>query len=144
MARNVTSLIPTQEIVVDSTNHFRPAWLSFFQNIVTGDVGSSETILPANLAFSGTPTIAFKYFQNSGFIDLYIVITPGTSTTSTYGTTYFPLPFDVLVNDYCVAVTTPTTTPAMGFVDAATNRLYPPAWTAITTPVTIRARLLAA
>lgn len=114
-------------------------WILFYNSIFFGDTGTTFTPVPVNLTEVGTPTITGAYYRSGQFIDFEIVITPATSTTAVAGSTYFALPFDVLVDGACFAISGLLGSNA-GAVDAATNRCYPPSWSAVTVPLTIVGR----
>lgn len=114
-------------------------WTLFFQQITSGDNGTAFIPVATALGSVGAPTITGVYYENQGFTDFYITITPGTNTTSVAGTTYLTLPFDAVIDGACFG--TVNGTAGVGAVDAANNRAYTPAWTAITSPVTISGRV---
>lgn len=113
-------------------------WILFFNSIFTGDTGTNFTsVTYANLTVVGTPVITGTYYRIGQFIRFAIVIDPqGGNTSAVAGTTYFNLPFDVLVDDACFAVSGLLGT-VTGMIDSTTNRCYPPAWTTVTVPLTI-------
>jgi len=120
------------------------SWYLFLQNLIVGDTGqtSSSPWVPVatNLTFAGSPpVITGNYYQNEGFTDFWIRIVPGTSTTSTAGTTYFDLPFAVTVDGACIVGGLPG---AVGLIDAATKRCFPPPWSAVTANITISGRVV--
>lgn len=89
----------------------------------------------------GTPDITGKYYRDGRFIDFWVKIVAGTSTSATAGTTYIEsLPFIVSTDAPCFAVTG-TTGAAVGVVQASGNRIYVPTWTTVTTPLTITGRV---
>lgn len=137
---------PIYEELAYKDGKARTAWVLFFQNLIIGDRGRTKnspqgvwTPTATNLTTVGTPTITGNYYQNQGFTDFWITITPATSTSSTAGTTYFDLPFDVLVDSSCTAING-LTGAALGVVVASSNRVYPPSWAAITNSITINGR----
>lgn len=117
-------------------------WILFFTNLFTGDTGTSWVPLPVNLTQVGTPTYQAAYFRSGQFIDFEIKIIPGTSTTSTAGSTYFPLPFEVKQDGACLVVGGLSGS-GPGMVVAGLNRAYVPAWSAVTVPLTITGRVRA-
>lgn len=131
--------IPTQQNVIDNNGKMQLQWILFMQTLLSGDQGTAFVPDVSGLTVVGNPTIAGYYYNNQGFSDFYITIVPGTSTTSTAGTTYFTLPFDVVFDAPCFAIT--GTNGATGAINAATDRCYTPAWSALTTPVTINGRV---
>lgn len=113
-------------------------WVLFFNGVYEGDAGNDWTPTFQNLTQVGTPTITGRYYQiNQNMCYFWIRVVPGTSTTSTAGTTYinnFPITF--AQDGACLAVSGLLGANA-GMIDAATNRIYPPGWSAVTVPVTI-------
>jgi len=128
---------PIQDLLTDKNGRLTKSWISYFNQISEGDDGTEWTPIATNLG--GAYTLTGKYFKNSGFIDFWIQIDPSTSSTSTLGTTYIDLPFDVSVASYVVAIYGLTT--SSGLVDPSLNRIFPPSWAAITTPVTLTGRI---
>jgi hypothetical protein len=127
--------------VIDQSGKLTLPFTLFFTGLYTGDTGTTFSPTAVGLTSVGTPTIVGAYFKDGQFYDFYIYIQPGTNTSSTSGTTYFELPFDVQQDGYCGAVT--GTNASMGAVIASSNRCYPPSWATITTPITIQGRVLA-
>lgn len=115
-------------------------WILFFTSLFTGDTGTAWIPLPTNLTAVGTPTITGAYYRSGQFIDFWITIIPGTSTTASAGSTYFDLPFDVLTDGACFAVSGLLGSNA-GMVDAITNRAYVPTWSAVTVSLTVSGRV---
>ena len=131
---------PIQEQMLETTGLPKGAWILYFTGLYTGDTGTTFTPVATNLTAVGTPTFVGAYYRSGQFIDFYIYIVPGTSTTSTSGTTYFDLPFDVTQDGACTAST--GITASTGGVQASSNRVYPPSWSAITSPITLQGRVL--
>lgn len=136
---NRSSIIPASHKMTDENAKCDMKWLLFFQTLLNGDVGTAFSPEFVGLASTGTPTITGVYYQNAGFIDFYVRITPVTDTSSTAGTTYFVLPFQPTSD--CVAFTTTEYNSALGAIQASTRRVYPPSWDNITTPITISGRV---
>ena len=128
---------PISDPVVDENRKAKKTWIFFFNQLSSGDNGTSFTPVASNL--SGAFTLSGKYFKNSGFMDLWVTIDPSTSSTSTLGTTYVELPFDATISSPCFAVY--GTTILTGLIDPTTNRMFLPAWTAITQVITVTARI---
>lgn len=131
--------IPTQDLIVDKNGKATKSWIIYFQTQATGDTGQQWSPVATNLTAVGTPTITGAYYQNQGFTDFWIRIAPATSTTSTLGSTYFDLPFQIDVDSGAVAVTGSSATACA--VNASTKRLFPPSWTTIATPITLSGRV---
>jgi hypothetical protein len=128
---------PIQDLLTDKNGRLTKSWISYFNQISDGDDGREWTPIATNLA--GDYTLTGKYFKNSGFIDFWIQIDPTTSSTSTLGTTYIDLPFDVTVSSYIVAIYGSTT--AIGIVDPSLNRVFPPSWAAVASTITLTGRV---
>lgn len=131
---------PAQELIAYEDGKVRTAWLLFFQTIQQGDSGNKWSPVVQNLSATGTPTIAGNYYQNNGFTDFFIKVTPGTNTSSVAGTTFIELPFSVAYDTDCAA-TGGVGSNVGGAIEAATRRCYPPAWTNVAFPITITGRV---
>lgn len=111
-------------------------WILFFDQIFNGDSGIDWTPTFTNLTEVGGATIEGRYYRLSQYITFFRVkITPSTSTTSTAASTYidnFPLTFSS--DGFCVAVRGGEGSNA-GHIVSSTNRIYTPAWTAVTVPL---------
>ena len=129
---------PIQDKVTDQAGKATIAWTLFFNSLYTGDTGTDWTPTFVNLTSVGTPTITGRYFKIGQKLAYFsIVVTPATNTSSTAGTTYVSNPpFTFLGNSINFAVAGAGGT-VSGINDATTNRIYVPAWSLITTPVTI-------
>lgn len=136
MARNEA---PISDRVIDDSAKCRPVWVEYFASLSNGDVGTTWTPTITNLTSVGTPTISGVYYQNQGFTDFFVKIVPGTNTSSTAGSTAFTLPFNVVADAACHAVTGNASVP--GAVNASSKTVYPPSWSNLTTPVTISGRV---
>jgi len=118
-------------------------WVSFFNSLFTGDTGTSWTPTATNLTIVGAaPTITGVYYRSGQFIDFRIRIVPGTNTSSTAGTTYFSVPFNINA-DGANTIVSGLLGGGNGMCDSATDRIYPPAWSTVTIPLTIVGRVLA-
>lgn len=128
---------PTYSKLTESDGKAALPYLLFFDQLFRGDTGKTWTPNFTSLATTGTPTITGRYYQISKAICLFkIDITPATDTTSTAGTTYSNFPLTMNGNGICFAVSGLLGTNA-GMCDRATNRIYVPAWSAVTVPLTV-------
>jgi hypothetical protein len=113
-------------------------WVLFFNSIFQGDTGTDFEPTFANLTTVGTPTITGKYYLLSRQICYFSIrIVPGTSVTATAGSTAvtdFPLQFTA--DGACLAVSGLTGSNA-GMISATDQKIYIPALSAVTVPVTI-------
>lgn len=111
-------------------------YILFFNNIVSGDIGTSWTPTFSGLTEVGSATITGVYFSLSNALVYFrVIITPGTSTSSVGGTTYidnFPL---TITNPGGFITIAGNANAALGTTNASNNRIYTPTWTAVTTPI---------
>lgn len=128
---------PITEVLAEQNGLPKLPWILFYNALFEGDAGSSFTPTFQNLTTVGTPDITGRYYRiNQQFCFFTVVVDPATSTTSTAATTYidnFPLTFQS--DSACFAVSGGAG--AVGHIVSATNRIYTPAWAAVTVPVTI-------
>jgi hypothetical protein len=129
---------PSGDQVVDKDGFMSLSWLLFNNGIYEGDTGTDWTPAFTSLTQTGTPTITGRYYRVLRRLCFFrVLIVPGTDTTSTAGTTYinnFPLTFTS--DGVCFAVSGNLgATP--GHIVASNNRIYVPAWTAVTVPLTV-------
>lgn len=129
---------PLYDIAVQNNGKLSSRWSVFIDDLYRGDAGTLWTPTFQSLTVTGAPTITGKYFRISDYLKYFtITIEPSTDTTSTAGTTYCDnFPLTIASDGACLAVGGVLGLDS-GIVDAGTNRIYPPAWTAVTVPVTI-------
>lgn len=129
---------PIYAPIIDDQGKATLPWILFFNQQFTGDTGDSWTPNFANLTVTGTPTFSgtiYKVSKNLAYFTA--VITPATDTTSTAGTTYIDnFPLTVNKDGSCLAVGANVGGTA-GMCVASNNRIYTPAWTSISVPVTV-------
>lgn len=130
---------PTYEIMIEKDGKARLPWLLFFEQIFRGDSGTAWTPAFTNLTTVGAaPTITGRVYQIGRSLAYFSVrIVPGTNTSAVAGSTYinnFPLRLNA--DGACQAVSGLLGT-VDGMCDRTTNRIYPPAWTTVTVPLTI-------
>jgi hypothetical protein len=114
-------------------------WGGFFNSLFEGDAGTQWTPVFTSLTEAGgAAAISASYHRiNQNMVYWTIVIDPATSVSATAGTTYasgFPLSFTL--DSFCVAVSGGLGA-LPGHVVASNNRIYIPALSAVTVPVTI-------
>lgn len=113
-------------------------WVLFYNSIFTGDAGTDWIPTFTSLTITGAPTITGRYYQLTRQIAFFrLKIVPATDTTSTAGTTYinnFPLKMSADGINFAVSGLVGSSS---GMCDAATNRIYTPAWSAVTVPLTV-------
>lgn len=129
---------PIYEIMIDEEGKSRIPWALFFDNIFRGDTGTAWTPTFTNLTQTGTPTITGTVYRIGRSMAYFSVrIVPATDTTSVAGTTYINnFPLTLTADGACLAVSGLLGSIA-GMCDSATNRIYVPAWAAVTVPLTV-------
>lgn len=128
---------PIYDEMIDQSLKATISWSLFFDAIFRGDNGTSWTPTFTSLTEVGTPTITGKYFRVGALVYFWVKIVPGTNTSAVAGTTYinnFPL---TLRSDGANLAVSGLLGSNAGMCDSATNRIYPPAWTTVTVPLTI-------
>lgn len=128
-----------QPLASDDSGIAALPWILFFNQVFKGDGGTAWIPTFTNLTVVGTaPVITGVYYKISASLCYFRVkIVPGTNTSSTAGTTYINnFPLKLSADGACDAVSGLLgTTP--GMCDQASNRIYVPAWSAVTVPLTI-------
>lgn len=116
-------------------------WILFFNQVYSGDLGQQWNPTFTGLTVSGAaPTITGNFYQiTQALLAFTVRIVPatGSSTTSTAGTTYinnFPLRMN---GDGIVFAVSGLLGTNSGQCEFATNRVYPPSWSAVTIPLTL-------
>ena len=110
-------------------------YIMFFDNLARGDSGTDCTPVITNLTSVGTPTITGRVFYIGNFVYFKVEITPSTSTSCVAGTTYITLPITLGSDGACFALA--GNSGAVGMCNATDNKIYPAAWTGVTTKVTV-------
>lgn len=133
-----TTAPPIYELLAEKDGKATLPWILFFNKIFTGDSGVDWTPTFTSLTQTGVPTITGRVYKLSDAISFFRVrIVPATDTSSVAGTTYINnMPVTATADGICFAVSGLVGTTA-GMYDSATNRVYVPAWTAVTVPLTI-------
>lgn len=128
---------PAYDVISDPvTGKASRSYLEFFDDLARGDQGQTWTPTFTGLTAVGTPTITGTFYQVGRLAYFRVDIVPGTSTSSTLGTTYINnFPLVIAGNAVCNAVTGAPSA-ALGMVDATNQRIYMPTWAGITTKVT--------
>lgn len=114
-------------------------WAAFFNGVYEGDAGQKWDPVFTNLTESGgAADITGVYGQiNQNMVLFNILIEPAGSVSATAGSTYasgFPLQFTH--DTFCIAVTGGLGG-LPGHVVSSTNRIYIPALSSVTVPVSI-------
>lgn len=132
-----TSAPPIYDPVVNDDGKANLSWILYFNSLFEGDTGKTWMPTFVSLGSVGTPTITGRYYRFNGHKLCYfhVIITPATSTTSTAATTYIDnFPLTVSGDGICFAVSGGSGS-LSGHIVAANNRIFVPAWTAVTVPV---------
>lgn len=134
---SIPLLPPKTEPLVDDDKFSTLNWLIFFDQMANGDSGTTWTPTFTGLTEVGTATKTGVYYRISKKLVYFrIVITPGTNTSATLGTTYcnnFPLNF--LSNGATASCSDYTS--ALAGITSSNKRIYTATWSLITTPITI-------
>lgn len=129
---------PFYSPVINNEAKFLMPWVLFVEQMFKGDPGDPWVPTFQNLTTSGTPTITGRVYRLSQYLTFFTVrIVPGTSTTSTAGTTYidnYPLLFN---GDGLVFAVSGGVGSNSGHIVASTNRIYTPPWSGVTVPLTL-------
>lgn len=134
---------PVTQNIVNNHKDLSPSlqWVAFFNQTYTGDNGQSWLPTLTGVSYTGSaPTVTGYYVQLSKYVCMFnVVVTPpsGGTTSSVAGTSYagnFPLTMNS--DGVCFAVANNTGTSA-GSCSYLTNRVYFPAWTSVSNPVTV-------
>jgi len=134
-----TNPAPITQQIVDSSGLPTLPWVTFFNQTFLGDAGQAWTPNFVSLTqVGGNATITGRFYRVSRYLVYFRVdVTPVTSTSAVAGTTYIDnLPLAPTSNGFCTIVAG-TTGGAIGIVRASDNRIYVPAWTAVTGTVTV-------
>jgi len=129
---------PITNPVVDENQVATMPWVLFYNQLFTGDAGTSWTPTFTSLTETGTATITGRYYKLSQYLCYFnVTVTPATDTSAVAGTTYINnFPLTASANGICFAVSGNLGTNS-GMVVASNNRIYVPTWTAVTVPVTV-------
>lgn len=113
-------------------------WILFFNSIFKGDTGVAWTPTFTSLTETGTPTITGRVYRLSAALSFFsLKIIPATDTSAVAGTTYINnYPLTMTGDGICFAVSGLLGS-GSGMCDSATNRIYTPAWTTVTVPLSV-------
>lgn len=130
---------PLQQPILNQDGSMPWQWILFFNQIFNGDAGAPWIPTFSGLTISGsTPKISGRVYQLSKYISLFTVsIIPGTSTSSTAGTTFidnFPL---IMQGDGIVFAVSGRLGSNSGECEKATNKIWVPTWTTVTVPLSL-------
>ncbi len=134
------ALPPTREpLTEDDRRTLSMQWLLFFNQISNGDAGKAWVPTFIGLTEVGGAAIKTgRYYSISRYLTYFnILITPGTNTSATAGTTYVDnFPLTAKDNGVCFSISN-NLGGGLGMVNASNNRIYVPTWTTATTPINI-------
>lgn len=131
---------PLYEPVIDQSGVATIPWTLFFNSIFTGDTGTAWTPTANNLTTTGAATITGVYYKLSQNLVYYkITITPGTDTSAVAGTTYFSnFPLAMRGDSFVLGVAAASNVGVgLGVSSSGSGRIYTPAWTGATVPITL-------
>ena len=127
---------PITQPVVDESGLPTLPWVLFFNQNFEGDAGADWT--PSFTGLTGSADVTGRFYRLSQYLCYFTInITPSGNTSATAGTTYaegFPLIFN---NDGFNTVVSGTGGGSIGMNVQANNRIYVPAWTNISAPLTV-------
>lgn len=138
---------PLQQPLVDtpsgqaSIGNLNLLWELFFNQIYQGDAGTTWTPSVKGLTIAGSaPTYTgwvYKLNQYITYFRAQIIPAQGGNTTSVQQTTYIDnFPYIMKGNGVCMAVTEQVGG-SLGMCSQATNKIWLPPWTTVTSGVTI-------
>jgi hypothetical protein len=135
---------PIQNAMIDESGVATLPWVLFFNGVYSGDNGTDWTPAFTSLTETGTATFTGKYYKINDIVTYFTaVITPGTNTSSVAGTTYINnFPLSILSDGTCFAVAG-NAAAGPGAAIRSSGRIYTPAWTSVTVPVTVSGLILA-
>lgn len=126
-------------LLEEETQAINFPWILYFNQTYNGDAGTSwDPTFVSLTEVGGSPTITGRYYQISQYLVYFnILIVPGTNTSATAGTTYVDnFPLVAFANGLCTTVSN-RLGGSIGMYEAATNRIYVPGWTTVTTPLNV-------
>jgi hypothetical protein len=132
---------PVQQPLMDQGGGTNILWVLFFNSIFNGDAGVAWIPTAASLtSSSGVPTIAGRVYKISNYLTFFrftIVPASGETTSSTAGTTYITnFPYVMSGDGVCADVSNKLGG-TLGMCEQATNKIWLPAWTTISNPVSV-------
>lgn len=129
---------PLYDPITDKEGYPPKSWMEWLTAVYDGDTGDAWTPAFTDLTTVGSPTITGRYYRILRRLCYFsVLIVPGTNTSAVAGTTYinnFPLTF--IADGPCFAVTG-LLGDGPGHIVASNNRIYVPAWSAVTVPLTV-------
>ncbi len=130
---------PFYDPIIDPEKGMPFTWINFFNNIFNGDAGTAWIPTFQQLTVVGaTPTFSGRIYQISKYLALFTTnIIPGTNTSAVAGTTYIDnFPF-IMQGDGIVFAMAGKLGTNSGMCEKATNKIWVPAWTTVTVPLTV-------
>lgn len=125
---------PIYDPVINEEGKANLSWTLFFNAMFNGDSGNEWAPEFVDLTEAGgDATITGRYLRINKYVTIFWVkVVPATSTTSTSGTTYitgFPLTFN---SDGIVFAVSGGSGSNSGHIVSSSQRIYTPAWSAVT------------
>lgn len=114
-------------------------WILFFNQIYNGDAGQAWTPTFNSLTISGSiPKVTGRVYQLSKYLTMFTAnLIPGTNTSAVAGTTFIDnFPF-IMQGDGLVFAVSGRLGSSSGMCEKATNKIWVPAWTTVTVPLTL-------
>ncbi len=130
---------PLNQPLLNSDGSIPMQWILFFNQIYFGDAGQAWTPTFNSLTTVGaTPAISGRVYQLSKYLTMFTAkIIPGTNTSAVAGTTFIDnFPFIMQGNGICFAVSGRLGS-SSGMCEQATNKIWVPAWTTVTVPLSL-------
>lgn len=132
---------PLYQPLADQTGKTAMQWALFFSLLATGDQGAEWIPNFSSLtSSSGTPTLdGWTYQLNSSLVLFRATVTPasGANTSATAGTTAITnFPFSMKQDGIVFAVGNKTGT-GSGMCEQSSGKIWVPAWTTVSSKVTL-------
>lgn len=132
---------PIYENLTETNGKATLPYILFFDSLFKGDSGQAWTPTFTNLTVVGAaPTITGALYRIGRSLAYFSVkVTPGAggNTSAVAGTTYVNnFPLSLKGDGACLAVSGLLGSSA-GMCDQASNKIYVPAWSTVTVPITV-------
>ena len=128
---------PITSPVIDDKGRPTLPWTLFFNQNYEGDPGTDWTPVFTGLTGS-TTSVEGRYYRLSQYLIYFSIdIVPNGATSATAGSTYITgLPINFTNNGFNT-VLSGATGGAIGMNRESDNRIYVPAWTSVSVPLTV-------
>ncbi len=129
---------PPYRTPISDGSLFTGIWQKWLSQLFSNSSASSVVWTPVVTGLTGTATVTGAINRIGGLIYFQSLITPATNTTSVLGTTYLSLPYVASAYGSLTAQKVSSRISlGIGQVDINTSRVYTPAWSAVTEPISI-------